>query len=96
MYFAKRPHRIGGKYHKVRYHQYDDLSYSTKKSSDPALGILGPVIRAEVGDNVNVVLKNLAHRPFSFVGHSLLYGITDEGAYDGKLGSLVAVILDIG
>ncbi|XP_041369920.1 hephaestin-like protein [Gigantopelta aegis] len=83
LYFAKGPLRIGGKYRKVRYHQYDDLSYVTKKAAVPELGILGPVIRAEVGDDVNIVLRNRARRPFSFLGHGLLYDNTDEGTYDG-------------
>lgn len=48
---------------KARYIEYTDGSFSTKKlrsnSEEKHLGILGPVIKAEVGDQIEVVFKNM-------------------------------------
>src|ERR1700690_1475257 len=48
-------------YLKAVYHEYTDASFTTLKPRPPEwehLGILGPLIRAEVGDVVKVVFKN--------------------------------------
>lgn len=50
----------GPKYLKAQYHEYTDATFATKKprSTDQAyMGILGPVIRAEVGDTIEVSRK---------------------------------------
>ena len=44
------------------------------------MGVLGPPIRAEVGDSVVVVFKNNSHMPLSFHVHGLRYLKTSEGA----------------
>ena len=59
---------IGGTYKKSRYNEYTDDQFIVKKirtSEDEHLGVLGPVIRAEVGDTVRIVLKNSAPHPVS-------------------------------
>lgn len=60
-YFTRSGNRIGGQYKKAVYVEYtDDTFTSTKNRSadEEHLGFLGPVIRAEVGDEVKVVFKN--------------------------------------
>ena len=56
------PNRIGGSYIKARFIEYTDESFSTmkKRSSkeEKTLGILGPVIKAEVGDVIRVTFRN--------------------------------------
>lgn len=37
------------------------------------LGILGPIIRAEEGDEIKVVLKNMASRSYSIHPHGVFY-----------------------
>ena len=43
---------------KASYEEYTDISFTTKKEKPKYLGFLGPVIRAEVGDVIEVVFKN--------------------------------------
>jgi FtsP/CotA-like multicopper oxidase with cupredoxin domain len=79
-------HRIGSVYKKAIYREYTDATFTTLKPrpADQAyLGILGPVIRAEVGDTIKVVFKNNASRPYSVHPHGVLYDKASEGmAYD--------------
>ena len=69
-------------YKKVVFRKYLD---STFTSRDPRaeyeehLGILGPVIRAEVDDVIQVRFKNLASRPYSLHAHGLSYEKSSEG-----------------
>jgi multicopper oxidase len=44
------------------------------------LGILAPLIRAEVGDTVKVIFRNKATRPYSVHPHGVLYSKDSEGA----------------
>jgi FtsP/CotA-like multicopper oxidase with cupredoxin domain len=37
------------------------------------LGILGPLLRAEVGDTIKVVFRNNAGRPYSMHPHGVFY-----------------------
>ena len=60
-----------------------------RRESWSHLGILGPLIRAEVGDTVKVVFKNNASRPYSLHPHGVFYQKDSEGmAYlDGTVGA---------
>ena len=83
-YFTKSQGRIGGKYMKTRYHQYTDATFSVKEvvpDKEKHLGILGPVIRAEVGDEIKVVLLNRSPYPASLY----LQGVTFDKSQDGLL-----------
>lgn len=77
------PDRIGTAYRKVLYREYTDSGFDTLKVR-PAewkhLGILGPVIRAEVGDRVRIVFKNNFTKPLSVHVHGLFYDKKSEGA----------------
>ncbi|XP_058898134.1 coagulation factor V isoform X1 [Kogia breviceps] len=69
-------------YKKVVFRKYLD---STFNKPDPRgeyeehLGILGPIIRAEVDDVIQVHFKNLASRPYSLHAHGLSYEKSSEG-----------------
>ena len=75
---------------KAVYHEYTDATFQTRKPRSPEwehLGILGPLIRAEVGDTVKVVFKNNTGRLCSMHPHGLSYDKASEGAYylqDGR------------
>ena len=59
---------IGHIYHKVLYREYTDGTFTTRKPRPPQddyLGLLGPVLRVEVGDTLKIVFKNNASQPFS-------------------------------
>lgn len=86
-FFATRgPHLIGHVYRKAVYREYTDATFTHLKPrpADQAyLGILGPVIHAEVGDTIRVTFKNNASRPYSMHPHGVRYEKASEGApYD--------------
>lgn len=67
-------------YDKTRYIEYTDGTFTKKKPQDPHLGILGPTIRAVVGDTVLVHFKNKAKQPYSIHPHGVFYEKDSEGA----------------
>jgi len=83
LYTERGPHRIGSTYRKAIYREYTDEMFSTLKSR-PAewehAGLLGPVLRAEVGDTIKVVFKNNGTHPFSMHPHGVFYAKDAEGA----------------
>ncbi|XP_075057997.1 ceruloplasmin [Mixophyes fleayi] len=82
-FFEQNEKRIGGRYKKVVYVEYTDSTFTKqkKRSSEEAhLGILGPVILAQVGDLMKVTFKNKASRPYSMQAHGVSYTKDMEGA----------------
>ena len=82
MYFTQENNTIGGRYIKARFHQYMDFTYTTKTpitEAEEHLGILGPVIRAEVGDEIRVTLLNRLSQPVSM----FLQGVSLNKSQDG-------------
>jgi manganese oxidase len=82
--FTERgPQRIGTTYRKALYREYTDESFTTLKPRGAEwehLGMLGPVLRAEVGDTIKVVFKNNASRPYTMHPHGVFYAKESEGA----------------
>jgi FtsP/CotA-like multicopper oxidase with cupredoxin domain len=67
-YTQPGPNHIGHIYRKAVYREYTDGTFATRKPRAPQdeyLGLLGPILRAEVGDTIKVVFKNNASRPYS-------------------------------
>lgn len=86
------PHRIGHIYKKAIYREYTDATFTTLKprqADEQYLGILGPILRAEVGDTIKVVFKNNGTHPYSMHPHGVFYDKASEGvAYnDGTSGA---------
>jgi manganese oxidase len=82
-------------YHKAIYREYTDATFHTLKSRPQQwqhLGILGPLIRAEVGDSIRVVFRNNTHLTVTMHPHGLAYTKDAEGALysDGTTGSVKA------
>jgi len=77
------PDRIGHVYKKAQYREYTDASFSTLKPR-PAeleyLGIVGPLLRAEVGDTIKVTFKNNTRYTVSMHPHGVFYTKSSEGA----------------
>ncbi|XP_042313402.1 coagulation factor V [Sceloporus undulatus] len=73
-------------YRKVIFRSYQDDTFripSTGGEYEEHLGILGPVIRAEVDDVIQVQFKNMATRSYSLHAHGLYYEKSSEGrSYD--------------
>ncbi|KAG8450478.1 hypothetical protein GDO86_002946 [Hymenochirus boettgeri] len=69
-------------YTKVRFRQYIDADFNkpdVQGEYEEHLGILGPVIRAEVDDVIQITFKNSASRPYSLHAHGVSYDKTSEG-----------------
>jgi FtsP/CotA-like multicopper oxidase with cupredoxin domain len=85
-------HRIGKVYKKALYREYTDETFIALKERPPEwehLGVLGPLLRAEVGDTIRVVFKNNVHFPASLHPHGVFYDKDSEGApyEDGTVGA---------
>jgi FtsP/CotA-like multicopper oxidase with cupredoxin domain len=77
------PHQIGRVNKKAVYHEYTDATFTQIKpraAEDQYLGILGPIIRGEVGDTLRIVFKNNATHPYGMHPHGVLYQKDSEGA----------------
>jgi FtsP/CotA-like multicopper oxidase with cupredoxin domain len=91
--FTERgPHRIGTVYRKALYHEYTDDTFTRLRPRPPEwehTGILGPILRAEVGDTIRILFKNNATRPYSMHPHGVFYRKDSEGApyEDGTSGT---------
>ncbi|XP_074513772.1 coagulation factor V [Sebastes fasciatus] len=81
-YLRQSSTRIGGKYKKAVYTLYKNESFTEKlesKQRKNELGILGPVIKAQIRDVIKIVFKNMASRPYSIYPHGLTIEKSDEG-----------------
>ena len=77
------PHRIGKVYKKALYREYTDETFTTLKPRPPEwehLGILGPLLRAEVGDTLRIVYRNNVPFPTGLHPHGVFYDKDSEGA----------------
>ena len=84
--------RIGSTYIKALYQEYTDMTFSVVKPRSEEwnhLGILGPVIHAEVCDTIKVIFKNKSSKhEFSMHPHGVFYDKESEGAeYNDGTGS---------
>lgn len=83
VFFERSETRIGGSYKKAIYKEYTDGTFTAHKKRLPEeehLGLLGPVIKAEVGESIRVTFRNNASRPFSIQPHGVSYHKSNEGA----------------
>src|SRR4051794_29864322 len=100
VFVQRGPTRIGHIYRKSLYRAYTDATFTTPvprptscpvgvKPCDDTLGMLGPVIRAIVGDTIKVVFRNNTSFPASMHPHGVFYDKSSEGApyADGTSGA---------
>lgn len=92
LFVAPGPARIGSEYRKAVYREYIDSTFETPKPVPREWihkGILGPVLRAEVGDTIRVVFRNNASRPYTIHPHGVFYDKASEGVptNDGTRGA---------
>ncbi|GFN78603.1 hephaestin-like protein 1 [Plakobranchus ocellatus] len=84
--FEKSDTRIGGIYTKAVFRQYTDLTFTalmTRLKDEEHMGLLGPLLQAEVGDALLVTLRNAARYPISLLAHGLTYNFQEEGTVNG-------------
>lgn len=70
------------RYNKTRYIEYTDGTFRNRKPQPVWLGVLGPIIRAEVGDTVIVHFRNNAPSgSYGMHPHGFRYTKDNEGAH---------------
>jgi multicopper oxidase len=77
------PWTIHRKWPKTRFIEYTDGTFTKRKPQPEWLGILGPIIRAEVGDTLLVHFRNKDVAFHSIHVHGLRYDKRNEGAVYG-------------
>ncbi|MFN2494951.1 MAG: multicopper oxidase domain-containing protein [Pseudonocardiaceae bacterium] len=83
VFLLRGPDRIGSTYRKALYREYTDAGFTQLSTRPPQwqhLGMLGPALRAVVGDRVDIVFKNNLDHPASIHMHGLEYDKESEGA----------------
>jgi manganese oxidase len=87
-----QPWSLRTQWPKTRYIEYTDATFSVRKPQPEWLGILGPVIRAEVGDEIIVDFLNRSQVPHSIHPHGLRYDKANEGSFYLPWGSGAKVL----
>ncbi|HKQ86949.1 MAG TPA: multicopper oxidase domain-containing protein, partial [Candidatus Acidoferrales bacterium] len=92
VYTESGPNHIGRVYKKAIYREYTDATFTKLRVRPPDeqyLGLVGPILRGEVGDTIRVVFKNNGSRPYSMHPHGVFYEKDSEGAdyNDGTSGA---------
>ena len=85
-FFEESSTKIGGKYTKAVFRQYTDIRYiqpANRPTDEEHLGLLGPALKAEVGDALLVTVRNRVRYPISLLAHGLSYSFQEEST--GKL-----------
>lgn len=104
------PKKWGGqtKYQKVRYIEYTDDTFTTKKPQPAWMGILGPIIRGVEGDTIKVVFYNKTGpvpgpmnisrppKPYSMHPHGLFYDRDNEGALMHHVSDISEIMKGVG
>jgi hypothetical protein len=75
-----QPYGVKVRWSKSRFIEYTDDTFTTPKRQPDWLGILGPVIRAEVGDEIVVDFLNRGHSRHDLHPHGLRYDKDNEGS----------------
>ncbi|XP_070772856.1 ferroxidase HEPHL1 [Enoplosus armatus] len=95
IFVEKGENRIGSRYKKVVYREYTDDTFRVQKKRQPNqqhLGIIGPIIKAEVGEQIVITFKNKASRPYSITAH----GVRASGAHISvKPGNILELTWDV-
>ncbi|MGH3722156.1 MAG: multicopper oxidase domain-containing protein [Pseudonocardiaceae bacterium] len=91
-YVQARPDRIGSIHTKCLYRGYTDATFThqlPRPAGEQYLGLLGPVIRAQVGDTIKVTFRNGCSFPAGIHPHGVFYDKKNEGApyNDGGTGA---------
>lgn len=76
-------------YTKYRYIGYTDKNYTTPLPQPEWMGILGPQLRAAVGDTLKIHFLNKTDRPLSMHPHGVRYDKNSSGADGGKGGDIL-------
>ena len=76
----RQPWSLKARWPKSRFIEYTDTTFAVRKTQPEWLGILGPIIRAEVGDEIIVEFLNRSRNIHDIHPHGLRYDKDNEGA----------------
>ena len=79
---------LGHIYKKTIFREYTDATFTTLKPRPAAwqhLGLLGPLVRAEVGDTIEITFRNNAKHPHSMHPHGVFYRKDSEGTLFSRI-----------
>uniref|UniRef100_H2UN37 Coagulation factor VIII, procoagulant component n=1 Tax=Takifugu rubripes TaxID=31033 RepID=H2UN37_TAKRU len=68
-FFPTSASRLSYKYKKVAFVEYTDKSFTRRKNTEKSL--MGPLLKGKVGDQIHIMLKNTASRPFNIYPNGL-------------------------
>ena len=77
---------------KTRFIEYTDGTFSVRKPQPEWLGILGPIIRAEVGDEIVVDFLNRGRKGHDLHPHGLRYDKNNEGSLYLPFGTGASIV----
>lgn len=77
----RQPWSLKLQWPKTRFIEYTDDTFTVRKPQPDWLGILGPIIRAEVGDEIIVDFFNRGHVAHDMHPHGLRYDKDNEGSF---------------
>jgi len=91
-FMERGPQAVGRAYKKALFREYTDATFATLKPREPDseyLGMVGPLLRAEVGDTIRIRFRNNARFPTTLHPHGVFYDKRSEGApyQDGTAGA---------
>nr|XP_009861868.1 hephaestin-like protein isoform X2 [Ciona intestinalis]XP_026695027.1 hephaestin-like protein isoform X1 [Ciona intestinalis] len=72
-FFERGPERIGGVYKKAIYQGYTNAFFNVSTTHPPDMGLLGPVIAAEVGDTIRITFANSARHSLNMEPHGVFF-----------------------
>ncbi|XP_052768207.1 ferroxidase HEPHL1-like [Mya arenaria] len=84
IHLRRGPQRIGSRYKKAVFREYTDSTFTVRKlrsKYQTHYGLAGPPVVGEVGDIIEVVVTNLATRPYSFLAGGVAMTKDNEGAF---------------
>ncbi|MEQ2224051.1 hypothetical protein ILYODFUR_003489 [Ilyodon furcidens] len=85
-YLSGSPHHLGYTYKKVVYVEYTDESFTKRKN--PSETLMGPILKGRVNDQIYIVFKNLASRPFNIYPNGLTKILPWPGSTNAALKDL--------
>jgi manganese oxidase len=75
-----QPGFVGHVYTKAIFRQYTDGTFTTRIDTPRHMGLVGPIVRAEVGDTIKFHFRNNTSFPTSVHPHGVLYAKDSEGS----------------
>lgn len=68
-------------YKKIIYKEFTDIHFNQTKPQPNNHGFIGPILTAEVGDQLVVYFKNNATKVLTIHPHGITYDKTNEGIF---------------